>query len=207
MENSIKRKPVPVDRFSTASEIQFANYGAALPNMHRANATAGYKEGRYYKEDPQDPKLDHPLRKKASTFSFVESEEINISEKFLVGHSSKSFASRARANPRDSYGRPLSTVNEDVSFVEGTPISMLPPQTKIMRVRDIVDRSKYDDSSVRMSTINADFRSMEGMPQQLMPSRGTHPALREEKPRRKAHFHEELEEVRQKRGNETGRYR
>jgi hypothetical protein len=183
------------------------------------------------------------LRQRASTFSFTEAADINQSEAGLEGHDVRSFASRMRSrantdlkdmdrpprtsknstrrrNPvpeqnRDSYGRPLSTIDEDVSLLEGVPKTMMPsyaalPAHHIQEIRDFnrtpspplekrppIDRDLYRDSQVRLSTTGADISSMGGFlstsPNNMPPP--APPRMREQRqpqpqPMRESRFYE-----------------
>jgi hypothetical protein len=226
--NSRRNPEQPLEkRLTTDSEIAFAWYGAPLPNLHRSDARAGNGQS---KQKDLEEKPAPKLRQRASTFSFTENEDVNRSEAGLEGHDATSFASRMRnrANTdlkdmdrpprtsknstrrrrpvpeqnRDSYGRPLSTIDEDVSLLEGVPKTMMPssaeiPPRRVHEIRDFnrtpspplerrppVDRSLYRDSQVRLSTTGADIGSMGGFlstSDKNMPSPAP-PRMREQRP-------------------------
>jgi hypothetical protein len=225
-------------RLTTDSEIAFAWYGAPLPNLRRSDARAG--NGHQKKRDPEDHQLQK-VRQKASTFSFTENEDVNRSEAALEGHDPRSFANRMRNRSstiltgknrspiasrtssrrrrqepqivRDSYRRPLSIIDEDVSLLEGVPRTMMPSSVaiagrRIHEIRDFnrtpsppddkrppVDPSLYRDSQVRLSTFGADLGSVSGFlisADQNMPPPAP-PHMREQKqpqPMRESRFYE-----------------
>lgn len=222
----------PEKRLSTQSEIDFAWYGAPLPNLHRSDARAGNGK----KKEPDQ--AEAPVRKvrpKASTFSFTKSENVNRTEADLEGYDSKSFANRMRSRTnatdqeayhrfgssrssnhghqrqspktRDPYDRPLSTINEDMSLLEGVPTTMMPsyaalrpePSHEIFdpritpppgEKRHAVDRSQYRDSAVRLSAVEVDLGSMGGFLSNSDRNLPPPPPLRRTEPARESRFYE-----------------
>ena len=176
---SVRREPVPQDRFSTASE-QFFDFEPETPNLFRSNARAGNGKKKRddserppgAKNDVADSRTPPQMRKKSSTLSFVGQEYFNRSERSLEGQDPNSYASRMAQARKNGlrHSRPMSVINEDLSNYAGTPPPMLPSNARARAHNPIPGhRWRDNDDDVRLSRFygQGDLLGLEGLPENI----------------------------------------